>query len=107
MDPVSPRTKRPREELTDTGLSAAHGRSKAKSAEEDEEDEEDAERGDETPPKGWAASGCGCTETCPVTRDRRASRRLHVPAGRSGRLRGARSLEDSLHRPLVRRAGWR
>ena len=51
--------------------------------------------------------GCGCTETCPVTRDRRASRRLHVPAGRSGRLRGARSLEVSFHRPLVRRAGWR
>ena len=56
---------------------------------------------------GWAASGCGCTETCPVTRDLRASRRLHVPAGRSGRLRGARSLEVSFHRPLVRRAGWR
>ena len=46
---------------------------------------------------GWAASGCGCTETCLFTRDCRASRRLHVPAGRSGRLRGARSLEVSFH----------
>ena len=55
----------------------------------------------------WAASGCGCTETCPVTRDLRAFRRRHVPVGRSGRLRGARSLEVSFHRPLVRRAGWR
>ena len=53
----------------------------------------------------WAASGCGCTEMCPVTRDLRAVRRRHVPTGRSGRLRGARSLEVSFHRPLVRRAG--
>jgi hypothetical protein len=55
----------------------------------------------------WAASGCRCTETCPVTRELRASRHRHVQPGQSGRLRGARSLEDSFHRPLVRRAGWR
>ena len=53
----------------------------------------------------WAASGCGCTETCLFTRDFRAWRHRHVSAGRSGRLRGARSLEVSFHRPLVRRAG--
>ena len=55
----------------------------------------------------WEASGCGCTETCPVARDLRGVPYHHVPPGRNGRLRGARSLEDSLHRPLVRRAGWR
>ena len=43
----------------------------------------------------------------PVTRYLRAFPCHRVPPGRSGRLRGARSLDDSFHRPLVRRAGWR
>ena len=55
----------------------------------------------------WAASRCGCTEMRPVTRYLRAVPCHHVQPGRIGRLRGARSLDDSFHRPLVRRAGWR
>ena len=43
----------------------------------------------------------------PVTRYLRAVPCHHVQPGRIGRLRGARSLDDSFHRPLVRRAGWR
>ena len=56
----------------------------------------------------WSASRGGCTETRPLTQDLRAAPcRPYQPLDPVGRLRGARRPDDSLHRPLARRPGWR
>ena len=57
---------------------------------------------------GLVSQRGGCTETRPLTQDLRAAPcRPYQPLDPVGRLRGARRPDDSLHRPLARRPGWR